>query len=634
MSEPPKEASPLQAAGPATERTQRRVSLPSLVRIDPQRDREVTHRPIDWTLLRRLWAFTRPYSAKRNTLVVLTVIRALQMPALAWGLAYVTSLIAGQAERPAEARTWTPVIVGAMCYLAFATVTNVMLHFRQRYALEFGEAVVHDLRDAIYRQIHRMPMSYFHRTRLGRMISRITSDVDVVRAVVQDVAFAGIVQGGQMIGAAALMAYYDWRLFLVVMAMGPIVWMLNRTFRFRLIKANRETQESFSRITAALAESVNGIRVTQGFVRQDINGGLFHALVLDHSRYNMGIAWLQAFFLPLLEFNGQLFTALLLILGGSAVLAGNIDYHTLIYFFFLANLFFGPIPNLGNFYVQTLTGMAGAERIFGVLDAKPDWEDPADAPRLPPIRGEVRFEKVSFAYDTGRLVLHEIELHAEPGHTVALVGHTGSGKSSIINLLAKFYLPTAGRVLIDGHDIRGHDSESLHRQMGLVLQSNFLFSGSIYDNIRIGRPEASDAEIVDACRRLDCLDLLEALPQGLATVVGERGAGISLGQRQLVCFARALLADPRILILDEATSSVDSLTEARLQKALGELLRGRTSFVVAHRLSTIRNADQVLVLERGRVVERGSHLQLLVRDGAYADLYRQFALASEPSDGA
>ena len=331
--------------------------------------------------------------------------------------------------------------------------------------------------------------------------------------------------------------------------------------------------------------------------------------------------------MPLLEFNSQTFIALLLLVGGYRVLSPEIQMSPgdLIRFFFLANIFFNPIQILGNQYNQALTAMAGAERVFGLLDRRPEWQDSPEAQPLPRIHGRVELRDVTFGYAPERMVLHEINLIAAPGQTVALVGRTGSGKSSIINLIARFYLPQWGHVLIDGHDTRDITGDSLHHQMGIVLQQNFLFSGSIKENIRVGKPSATDDEIGAAAGALDCLDLLESLPQGLDTQVGERGASLSLGQRQLVCFARAMLADPRILILDEATSSVDTLTELRIQQALARLLSGRTSFVVAHRLSTIRSADQIAVLADGQIIQRGTHAELLAGGGEYAYLVEQFS---------
>ncbi|MBA2482717.1 MAG: ABC transporter ATP-binding protein [Planctomycetes bacterium] len=583
-------------------------------------DGEVDQRPLELRLIRRLFGFTKPYAVKRNWLFFFVILRAIQIPATAGVLA---ALISG----PIAHQDQHGIMIGLVVYIALAMFTNITFHFRQRLALEMGEAVVHDLRNAIFEHLQRMPMSFFHRTRLGRILSRVTSDADAVRSGVQDVLFVSIVQCGQMIGAAGLMIWYDWRLFLAMMMMVPILWHVNRYFRAKLSDANRRVQESFSRVTATLAESVNGIRVTQGFVRQDINGGLFRDLMRDHARYNMGVSQVSAVFLPLLEFNSQLFIAVLLVLGGYRAFGGDIPPSTLLSFYLLSNYFFNPIPTLGNLYNQALTSMAGAERVFHLLDSKPEWSDAPDARDVPSIDGRVEFKEVTFGYDPAKPVLHGITFVAAPGQSIALVGHTGSGKSSVINLVAKFYLPTSGELLIDGREIRTITSSSLRRQMGIVLQTNFLFRGSVFDNIRVGRPTATDAEIIEAARGLDCLDLLEALPNGLATVVGEKGSGISLGQRQIICFTRAMLSDPRIIILDEATSSIDAMTELRLQHALAKLLLGRTSFVVAHRLSTIRNADQVLVLDHGRIIERGRHIELLPQGGVYAQLYRQFVRA-------
>jgi ATP-binding cassette subfamily B protein len=345
----------------------------------------------------------------------------------------------------------------------------------------------------------------------------------------------------------------------------------------------------------------------------------------------MGAARSSAIFLPLLEFNGQLFLAILLVVGGYQALGHEVGLQALIQFLFLSNAFFAAIPNLGNQYNQALTAMAGAERVFTLLDVEPDWRDAPDAIALPPITGKVEFRDVSFSYVPNQRVLSRLDFVAEPGTTVALVGFTGSGKSSVVNLAAKLYLPDSGAILIDGHDLRKVTSESLHQQLGSVTQDNFLFSGSVVENIRLARPEASLDDVRAAAVALGVADLIEDLPGGFSEKVGEKGSGLSLGQRQVICFVRAMLADPRILILDEATSSVDAMTEARLQLALAKLLRGRTSFVVAHRLSTIRHADLVLVLDRGQIVERGTHPELLALGGRYAQMYRQFVDSVEQS---
>ena len=384
-------------------------------------------------------------------------------------------------------------------------------------------------------------------------------------------------------------------------------------------------QESFSRVTSTVAESIQGIQVTQGRSARNSTPGSSTISSRTTPATTFAQAQTSGLFVPLLDFNSQLFLAALLLVGGYRVLAPGVGMPLgdLIQFMFLANIFFGPIQTLGDQYNQAMVAMAGAERVRRLLNSPPEWHDPPTAAPITTIRGQVRFERVSFGYRPDRPVLHEISFTAEPGQTVALVGHTGSGKSSLVNLIAKFYLPGSGRLTIDGRDICQIRTESLRRQIGIVPQQNFLFSGTVMENIRFSRPEATEAEVIDAVRRLGCLDLFESLPEGFHTAVGESGGRLSLGQRQLVCIARAMLADPRILLLDEATSSVDVFTEHRIQQALAILLQGRTSFLVAHRLSTIRGADLVLVLDQGRIVERGTHAKLVAANGHYAGLHRQ-----------
>jgi ABC-type multidrug transport system fused ATPase/permease subunit len=593
-------------------------------RVRDDEDEEL-QKPLEWGLIRRLFTYTAPIKGKVTWLILLTFIRSAQLPALGW----VMSLVI---KGPITGRDLAGLALGVAGYGLLALSTDGLFHFRQRFALEIGETVVNGLRRDIFAVTMRQPMSFFNRVKIGRVIGRVTSDVEAVRVGIQDVLFVSVIQVGSMLFTAAVLLWIDWVLFLVVLAMAPVLWALNRHFRVKLSHYSRASQESFSRVTATLAESVNGIRVTQGFVRQETNAGLFRSLLADHAKYNIALARTSAILTPLLELNSQFFVATLLMFGGWRVFHGHMEIGGLITFFLLANQFFAPISIIGNQYNQALTAMAGAERVFRLIDVKPEWEDDPAAGALPAPRGtgaKVEFRNVTFGYDPVKPVLHDVSFTAGPGQTVALVGHTGSGKSSIINLVSKFYLPTRGEVLVDGREIRSVTSHSLHRQMGMVQQQNLLFSGTVLENIRLAKPEATEEEVREAARRLDCLDLLEALPQGFATEVGERGAGLSLGQRQLVCFTRALVADPRIVILDEATSSIDAITEARLQKALVELLRGRTSFVVAHRLSTIRHADLVLVLDQGRVIERGTHAALLAQSGHYAALYRQFVQMDE-----
>ena len=597
------------APDPRTELTVRRQR--------PEED-EPDRLPLTWGLVRRILGLLEPYARWRNALLGLSAVRAVQMPLLAWLLAHIIREPVAGGDLGA-----LPGWIGA--FLAVVLATEVTLYWRIRLAHQLGECVLRDLRDRMMAHLLTQPLAFFHARRHGSLISRMIGDIEQVRNGVQNNLFITLIQGGQMLGAAAAMAIIQPRLFLVLLALAPPLWAINRHFRGRILDASRTQQESFSRVTAALAETVQGIRVTQGFAREETNAGIFSRLVHALAGNVVRTSRLIALYLPLLELNAQGFLAALVAVGGWLAATGAASPGDLVTFFFLANLFFSPITLIGTQLSEATLAMASAERVFRILDTRPAWQDRPGALPCPPLRGEVAFESVGFAYEEGRPVLHDLSFRASPGEVVALVGHTGSGKSTVISLLARFHPPGAGRITVDGVDLAGVRQDSLRAQMGFVFQSNFLFSGTVADNVRQGKPGATDAEILAAFDALDCRDLVESLPRGLATELSERGRGLSMGQQQLVAFARALISDPRILVLDEATSAVDTLTESRLQVALARLMRGRTCFVVAHRLSTIRNADRILVLDHGRLVESGRHAELVAKGGAYARLHAEFA---------
>ncbi|MBM4437206.1 MAG: ABC transporter ATP-binding protein [Actinobacteria bacterium] len=583
-----------------------------------ERDELVVKRAFSARDARRLWQFVhadRWRLAAGAALAIAGTLFELTQPIVLMHI--IDGAIGG---RRADLLFW---LVGA--YLALALGNWVNGVWQTFHMGRVGQGTLYRMRITMFTHLQALSMSFYDKTKVGRIISRMTSDIGALNELMTNGVIAALTSSLSLVGIIVFMLITSWQLALVAFVVLPAAALYVRWFTPRSRDAWREVRDRTSAVNAAMAESIIGVRVIQAMAREDVNAELFD--VINRRNFNAGriAGKITATLWPAVDGMTAVTTAAVIGVGGYWVLQGSVEGLTvgvLGAFLIYVERFFEPLRALSELYDSFQNAATSSERVFALLDVRPEIQDKPGALPMGEVRGEVEFERVTFAYSPGNPVIHELSLRIRPGETVALVGATGSGKTTLANLILRFYDVSDGAIRIDGHDVRDVTQASLRRRIAVVLQEPFIFAGTLRENITFGRPDASEADVREAMRIANLSTFVERHPFGLDTPIQERGAGLSLGERQLIAFARAILADPRILVLDEATSNVDTETERLVQQALERLLATRTAVVIAHRLSTIEHADRIIVLSLGRIVEEGNHAQLLAKGGLYARLHR------------
>ncbi|WP_026293738.1 ABC transporter ATP-binding protein [Saccharibacillus kuerlensis] len=579
------------------------------------KDDDDIDKAFNWKQFARLFGYMKPYAKQFLPLIILMTILG-TVTKLA--VPYLTGVLAiDQAIRQSNLPLLYIVTASVLGLYVVQWAANV---FRIKYTNIIGQRVIYDIRSSLFAHIQKLSFNFFDKRPAGSVLVRVTNDVNSLQDLFTNGAVNVLIDCVQLAGIMVILLLINWKLGLAVMITVPIMFFISTKLRQKIRIAWQDVRMKNSRINSHLNEAIQGIRVTQAYTQEQENMKFFDGMNTESRKSWDRASTMNQSFGPLIEITGGVGSMILFWYGAYLIQEGEVTIGLLVTFANYVGNFWDPINRLGQMYNQLLVAMASSERIFEFLDEKPSIDDKPDAKPLPKIKGDVNLEKVVFEYEPGRQALKGIDIEAKAGQSIALVGHTGSGKSTIINLLSRFYDVTQGTVKIDGIDVRDVKVESLRAQISIVLQDTFIFSGTIRDNIRFGRLDATDEEIEKVAEAVKAHDFIMSLPAGYDTEVEERGSALSMGQRQLLSFARALLADPRILILDEATASIDTETELRIQEALKVLLQGRTSFIVAHRLSTIRHADKIIVLDHGEIKEQGTHKELIRHGGIYNGL--------------